>query len=221
MVDGPGASCQQVTSRMYRIALSVLLVVTLSLSTAQGGSPAPPSERLQVGEAPDIGISLTPIGLRSATPGKAAPVEVRFKAKNRTGDEVFLPEVELRITGPDGKVRALLGGQFDGSLARGEERSLLMASQTFYVYEEDTIVIVPARPRPKAALDLVRVIRAMPHGAVPGPPVVAESTSEQRRALCWAKRDLCEATCAPRLVSRFGCTFPSSGEYIYTYGCGC
>src|SRR5436853_2508860 len=101
------------------------------------------STALMKAEIDPQGVLITPVDRPVPAAGAEASLKVRFDVQNNTGHVLKSPEIEIRILGPDGRLKGIYGAQLDGELAVGETRRTLMRTDSLKVQDDDTIILAP------------------------------------------------------------------------------
>jgi hypothetical protein len=149
---------------------------------------------------------ITPLDRPTPVAGAEASLKVRFDVQNNTGNVLKSPEIEIRILGPDGRLKGIYGTQLNGELAVGETRRTLIRTDSLKVKADDTIILAPVHSVLEPAAG-----EGSEHGPQPkSSPVPEKYTPQQCDTLCAAKDLKCDTQCTCGVES-FSCSC-GSGE---------
>jgi len=193
-----------------------VLVFLLCLIPSLASCLAAPfhSTDLMKAEIDPQGVLITPLDRPAPVAGTEASLKVRFDVQNNTDHVLKSPEIEIRILGPDGRLKGIYGTQLNGDLAVGETRRTLIRTDSLKVQNDDTIILAPVHSVLKPAEG---------EGSERGPepkslPLLEKYTPQQCDTLCAAKDLKCDTGCTCGVES-FSCSCGSSGGFSYSCKC--
>lgn len=160
------------------------------------------------------GVLITPVDRPTPVAGAEASLKVRFDVQNNTGHVLQSPEIEIRILGPDGRLKGIYGTQLDGELAVGETRRTLIRTDSLKVQADDTIILAPVH----SVLEPVARDGSEGRSEPKSLPVPEKYTPAQCDTLCSAKDLKCDTGCSCGVES-FSCSCGTNGGYSYSCKC--
>jgi hypothetical protein len=193
---------------MRKVCWAVAIVV-VSTGWVQGLGAAP--ETFTADVDPNGQILILPVARVSPD---GAGVRVVFELQNTGRELLERPEIELRVIGPDGKLRGFVGFKLDFSVAPGEKVRSFLHTGSLSAQSEDTVLLRPTRP---TAAELLEAPAGVDKSYRQW-HVKPEFSGPQCDTLCSAKDDECESRC-PCGVRSFTCNCGTNGGYSYSCEC--